>query len=64
MTRVLEALLMPWGELYSLSASVLAGVYGGLTPSTGMSAERERIVREIARIEEEIEKFKRLDLAA
>jgi hypothetical protein len=56
--------LLLWGELCSLPASVLGGVYGGFSPSTVISAERERIVREIARMEDEIEKFKRLELAA
>jgi hypothetical protein len=50
--------------LGKLPASVLVGVYGGFSPSTEISVERERIVREIARIEDEIEKFKRLELAA
>lgn len=56
--------LLLWGELCSLPASVLAGTYGGFSPSTEILVERERIVREIARIEDEIEKFKQLELAA
>ena len=57
MTRVLQVL----GTVFR---GVLGGVYGGFSPSTEISVERERIVREIARMEDEIEKFKRLELAA
>ena len=42
--------LLLWGELCSLPASVLGGVYGGFSPSAEISVERERVVREIARI--------------
>jgi hypothetical protein len=64
LAKVLQGLVIPWGELSSLSAGVLLMVYGELSPSTGMSVERERIIREIARLEGEIEKFKRLASAA
>jgi hypothetical protein len=56
--------LLLWGELAALPASMLGGVYGGLAANAEISVERERIAREIARIEDEIARFKRLELAA
>jgi hypothetical protein len=41
---------------------LLGGLYGGQI--TELSVERERIAREIARIEDEIAKLRRLQLAA
>jgi hypothetical protein len=41
---------------------LLGGLYGGQI--TALSVERERIAREIARIEDEIAKLRRLQLAA
>jgi hypothetical protein len=62
--RAMKLSLLLWGVLWSLAALLQGGVYGGFSPSTEISVERERIVREIARMEDEIEKFKRLELAA
>jgi len=54
--------LLLGAELASLPVSVLGGDYA--RPIAEISVERERIAREIARIENEIAKFKSLQLAA
>ena len=61
--KVLRARAILLGELGSLPASVLARAHV-FSPSTEASVELERIVREIARVQDEIEKLKQLGLAA